>query len=89
VLHGPEIAWYVNGVIQYFSQPGTYANGNIIDTGGANAEFDNFDPSSMTYNVMLKATAQAVGAGTAGSPTVDILGAPRLIPAAGAYSFPL
>jgi hypothetical protein len=85
----PEIGWYVNGVVQYLTKPGTYANGNVIDTGGANAEFDNFNPSSMAYNVMLKATAQAVGAGTAGSPAVDILGAPRLIPAAGAYSFPL
>jgi hypothetical protein len=85
----PEITWYVNGVAQFNGQPGTYTNSNIIDSGGANAEFDNFSPSSMTYNVMLKANAQAVGAGTAGAPTVDFLGAPRLIPSAGAYSFPL
>ena len=86
----PEMSWYVNGVVQYFTQPGTYANSNIIDTGGTNAEFDNFNPASMTYNVMLKANAQAVGAGTTGSPTVDVTGFPRTIPyTVGAYSFPL
>ena len=86
---GPEISWYVNGVIQYNSKVGAYTNGNIIDAGGANAEFVNFNPSSITYNVMLKATAQAIGAGTAGSPTVDILGVKRAAPyTAGAYSYP-
>jgi hypothetical protein len=86
----PEIAWYVNGQATYFGQPGTYANGNIIDTGGETAEFENFSPSTMTYNVMLKANAQGVGAGIAGTPTVDIVGAPRLIPyTVGAYAFPL
>ena len=86
---GPEISWYVNGVIQYNSKVGAYTNGNIIDAGGANAEFVNFNPSSITYNVMLKATAQVIGAGTAGSPTVDILGVKRAAPyTAGAYSYP-
>jgi hypothetical protein len=33
-----EISWYVNGAIPYLSQPGAYASGNIIDTGGTRAE---------------------------------------------------
>jgi hypothetical protein len=87
--NAPEIAWYVNGVVQYYSQPGTYANSNIIDTGGASAEFANFSPSTMAYYVELKATAQAVGAGATGGPTVDIAGVPRTLPyTTGAYAFP-
>ena len=67
---GPEISWYVNGVIQYNSKVGTYTNGNIIDAGGAKAEFVNFNPATLTYNVLLKSGAQAIGAGTAaGAPT--------------------
>jgi hypothetical protein len=86
---GPEIAWYVNGVIQYLTQPGTYANGNIIDTGGAKAEFLNFNPATLTYTVLLKSTAQAIGAGVAGAPTIDIVGYTRTAPyAVGAYAYP-
>jgi hypothetical protein len=86
---GPEIAWYVNGVIQYLTQPGTYANGNIIDTGGTKAEFLNFNPATLTYTVLLKSTAQAIGAGVAGAPTIDIIGSTRTAPyAVGAYSYP-
>ncbi len=87
---GPEIAWYVNGVIQYISKVGTYTNGNIIDAGGAKAEFVNFNPSALTYNVLLKSGAQAIGAGTAaGAPAVDILGVKRTAPyTAGAYAYP-
>jgi hypothetical protein len=86
---GPEMSWYVNGVIQYLTQPGTYANGNIIDTGGTKAEFLNFNPATLTYTVLLKSTAQAIGAGVAGAPTVDIVGVTRKAPyAVGAYSYP-
>jgi hypothetical protein len=87
---GALISWYVNGVVQYLGKPGTYGNGNIIDTGGAKSEFVNFNPSTLTFNVMLKAGAQAIGAGTAsGAPTLDILGAKRVAPyTAGAYSYP-
>jgi hypothetical protein len=35
---GPEITWYVNGAIQFVSQPGTYGNGNIIETEGTQGE---------------------------------------------------
>ena len=87
----PEIAWYVDGAPQYIGKPGTYANSNIIDTGGPKSEFVNFNPATLTYNVMLKAGAQAIGAGTAtGAPTLDILGVPRATPytTAGAYSYP-
>ena len=87
--NGPEIVWYVNGAAQFLSQPGTYMNGNVIDTGGATAEFVNFSPSTLTYYVELKATAQAVGAGATGGPSVDIAGFPRTIPyTTGAYAFP-
>ena len=77
----PEISWYVNGVRQFIGQPGTYTNGNIIDAGGTKAEFVNFNPATLTYNVLLKSGAQAIGAGTAaGAPTVDILGVKRTAP---------
>ena len=51
---GAGISWYVNGVVQYLGQPGTYTNGNIIDTGGTKAEFLNFNPATLTYTVLLK-----------------------------------
>ena len=64
-------------------------NGNIIDTEGAKGEFVNFNPATLTYTVLLKSSAQAIGAGVAGAPTTDILGVTRAAPyAAGAYSFP-
>jgi hypothetical protein len=87
---GARITWYVNGVAQLLGKPGTYANGNIIDTGGAKGEFVNFNPSTLTYNVMLKKGAQAIGAGAAtGAPTLDMLGVKRVTPyTAGAYSYP-
>ena len=81
--------WYVGTVGQFFSTPGTiYGNANLIATGGPASEFVNFDPSTLTYNVMLKAGAQAICAGTAsGAPTVDILGDARTVPySAGAYA---
>jgi hypothetical protein len=85
----PEIAWYVNGVIQQISQPGTYMNGNTIDAGGAKSEFVNFNPATLTYTVLLKSTATAIGAGVAGAPTADIVGITRKAPyAVGAYAYP-
>ena len=86
----PGIIWYVNGVVQYLGKPGTYTNGNIIDSAGPTSEFVNFNPSTLTYNMMLKAGAPAIGTGTAtGAPTIDILGAPRAAPyTAGAYGYP-
>ena len=86
---GPEISWYVNGVVQWLSQPGTYGNGNIIETEGTRGEFVNFNPAALTYTVMLKSGATAIGAAIAGAPTVDILVVTRAAPfAAGAYSYP-
>jgi hypothetical protein len=87
---GPELSWYANGVQQFLGPPGTYMNGNIIDAGGTKSEFVNFNPSALTYTLMLKSGAQAIGAGTAtGAPTVDILGVTRTAPyAVGAYSYP-
>jgi hypothetical protein len=85
----PEFAWYVNGVLQYFGSVGTYANSNTIDAGGTKAEFVDFSPSTLTYDVMLKSGAQAIGAGSAAEPQLDILGATRASPyTAGAYSYP-
>jgi hypothetical protein len=86
---GPEFASYVNGVIQYNSTVGAYTNGNIVDAGGAKGEFINFNPSTLTYNVLLKSGAQAIGAGTAAGAAVDILGVKRTAPyAVGAYAYP-
>lgn len=85
----PVFTWYVGGVAQNLGKPGTYANGNIIDSGGPKSEFVNFNPATLTYNLMLKAGAPAIGAGTSGAPIVDILGATRATPyTAGAYSYP-
>jgi Right handed beta helix region len=88
---GPFITWYVNGVVQFLSQTGTYMNGNIIETEGTKGEFLNFNPATLTYTVLLKSSAQAIGAGTAGAPapTIDIVGHTRTAPyAAGAYAYP-
>ena len=87
---GVAMAWYVNGTLQYFGNPGTYGNGNIIDTGGTKSEYVNFNPSTLTYNMMLKAGAPAIGAGTAaGAPAADIFGVKRVAPyTAGAYGYP-
>jgi hypothetical protein len=95
----PELIWYVNGAPQDLGKAGTYANGNIIDTGGPNSEFANFNPATLTYDVLLKAGAPAICAGTAGPPTVDFLGVTRQSQAscaagtpgyaAGAYSYPM
>ena len=64
-------------------------NGNIIETEGAKGEFVNFNPATLTYTVLLKSTAQAIGAGVAGAPTTDIAGVKRTAPyAVGAYSYP-
>ena len=86
---GPFISWWVNGVAQFLIQPGTYMNGNIIETEGAKGEFLNFNPATLTYTVLLKSSAQARGAGAAGAPTIDIAGYTRTAPyAVGAYSYP-
>jgi len=59
----------------------------------------NFNPATLTYDVLLKAGAPAICAGTAGPPTVDFLGVTRQSQAscaagtpgyaAGAYSYPM
>jgi hypothetical protein len=86
---GPFISWYVNGVVQFISQPGTYMNGNIIETEGVKGEFVNFNPATLTYTILLKSTAQAIGAGVASAPTIDMVGVTRKAPyAVGAYSYP-
>ena len=86
---GPFITFYVNGAPEYLRQPGTYMNGNIIETEGAKGEFVNFNPATLTYTVLLKSNAQAIGAGVASAPTTDIAGVTRKAPyVAGAYSYP-
>lgn len=81
---------YERGVEVWYSNPGTYGTSNIIDSGGAASEFVNFSPATLTYNMMLKSGAQAIGAGvTTSAPTVDIAGFTRTTPyAAGAYGYP-
>ena len=83
-------AEYVNRVDVFASKPGTYGTNNIIDSGGAASEFVNFSPSTLTYNMMLIATAPAAGAGNAmEAPADDILGLARTAPyTAGAYGYP-
>jgi hypothetical protein len=91
--------WHVNGATQDLGKAGTYANSNIIDSGGAQSEFANFNPATLTYDVLLKAGAPAICAGTAGPPTVDFLGVTRQRQAsctagtpgyaAGAYAYPM
>ena len=64
-------------------------NGNIIETQGAKGEFVNFNPATLTYTILLKSNAQAIGAGVAGAPTTDIVGVTRRTPyAVGAYAYP-
>jgi Right handed beta helix region len=89
----PTFFWYVNGAAQYYGNPGTYLNSNIIAAGGTAAEFGatNFDPTLYEYSVMLLSNAPAIGVGaTASGPSVDILGVTRTTPTspAGAYGYP-
>jgi hypothetical protein len=64
-------------------------NGNIIETEGAKGEFVNFSPATLTYTILLKSSATAIGAGVAGAPTIDMVGYTRTAPyAVGAYSYP-
>lgn len=76
--------------MKWYAAAGAYSNTNTIAAGGPASEFVDFDPSTLTYNVMLKASAPAIGAGTSvGVPNVDILGYSRTAPyAAGAYAYP-
>ena len=87
---GPVFSWYVKGVVAYYGSPGIYGSGNLIAAGGPQSEFVDFDPSTLTYNVMLKQGAPAIGAGVATNvPPLDILGVTRTAPNdAGAYSYP-
>jgi hypothetical protein len=90
---GARLFWTVNGVNQFLNSPGLYNNGlnmnNLIDRLGPTGEFVNFSPSTLTYTVMLKPGAQAIGAGSAVGPRIDILGYTRAPPyAVGAYSYP-
>ena len=93
IMHGSGggalIAWYSGASVQYLGDPGIYTGANIIDSGGTASEFVNFNPARLTYNLMLKSVAQARSAGTmTGAPALDILGAARTAPTAGAYAFP-
>ncbi|MBV8441389.1 MAG: hypothetical protein JO312_12665, partial [Hyphomicrobiales bacterium] len=89
-IGGPLLVEYVDGVAEYYGKPGTYPTANIIDPSGTASEFVNFDPSTLTYNVMLTSGAAAIGAADPeGMPAVDILGVSRTDPYdAGAYSYP-
>jgi hypothetical protein len=86
----PDLVYYVNGAAHFFGAPGTYANSNIIASGGPTSEFVNYNPAALTYNLMLKAGASAINAATAaGAPTLDIFGVTRSAPyTAGAYGYP-
>jgi hypothetical protein len=81
---------YVDGIATYYAKPGTYAVGNVIASGGTAAEFIEFAPATLSYAVLLKAGAPAIGVAIAtGAPTVDIFGDQRSAPyTAGAYAYP-
>jgi hypothetical protein len=90
---GAVFSWSVDGVTAYYGSPGTYGNANIIVAGGPAAEFGaGFDPSTLSYDVMLIAGAPAIGKGTTtGAPSVDILGVAQPTSygeSAGAYGYP-
>jgi hypothetical protein len=83
-FYNPDGSWNYGN-----DKPGLYPNNNVVDSGGPTSEFIDFNPPTLSYNVMLKSGAPAIGAGTAnGAPKVDILGNPRSVPYdAGAYSY--
>jgi hypothetical protein len=74
-----RILSYLGGKPQWgVAKPGFHGDHNLIDEEGAAAEFSNFDPEKLIYDLRLKPRAQAIGAGSpAEAPTVDITGAAR------------
>jgi hypothetical protein len=83
----------VNGAWVFNGPRGTDANGNVSFATTAYpsyaSQFVTWSPSTLQFNLMLKAGSVAIGAGVAGAPTVDILGVTRTAPyTAGAYSYP-
>jgi Right handed beta helix region len=86
----PFVHW--NGGWTYSYPAGTDANGNkaFATTVPKPSQFLAWNPNALSFNLMLKAGAVAIGAGTAtGAPTLDILGATRAAPfTAGAYAYP-
>jgi hypothetical protein len=68
---------------------GFHGDHNLTDEEGAPAEFANFDPAKLIYDLRLKPRAQAIGAGSpAEAPSADITGAARGARVdAGAYGY--
>jgi Right handed beta helix region len=59
-------------------KPGVYGDHNLIDRGGTESQFVNFDPTKFVFDVRLRAGASAIGAGNpADAPATDITGAAR------------
>jgi hypothetical protein len=83
---------FVNGQPAYSRPAGTDADGNVsFATAQPYAsQFINWNPATLSFNLMLKSTSVAIGPGTAtGVPTVDIFGFTRKAPyTVGAYSYP-
>jgi Right handed beta helix region len=85
-----------SGGVVYIGGAGTYtllvpgSTNNVIDGLAPGSEFSNWNPATLTFNVLLKPGAPAIGAGTStGAPTVDIAGVTRAAPyTVGAYSYP-
>ena len=87
----PYVHW--NGTGWTYSYPaGTDANGNKSFATAVSyaSQFLAWNPAALSFNLMLKASSVAIGAGTAtGAPTLDIFSATRAAPfTAGAYSYP-
>ena len=84
------LTYFPNGKPNWgVTRPGEYADHNIIDRRGAEAEFVNFDPLKFQFDLRLKSGATAIGAGSpVDAPAVDITGAARKPPIdIGAYRY--
>ena len=84
------LTYFPNGKANWgVTRPGEYADHNIIDRRGAEAQFVNFDPLKFKFDVRLKSGATAIGTGNpVDAPAVDITGAARQPPIdIGAYRY--
>jgi hypothetical protein len=74
-----RILSYVGGKPQWgVVKSGFHGDHNLTDEEGTAAEFANFDPAKLIYDLRLKPRAQAIGAGSpAEAPPADITGLAR------------
>ncbi|HWY60344.1 MAG TPA: hypothetical protein VNW15_00435, partial [Rhizomicrobium sp.] len=86
-LVGTMIAWWVTGVAQWLTAPGTYINQNVIDPSGLSTVFKVYNNATSSYDLHLLAGSLAVGTGNSVAP-LDMFGNARPLPVdLGAYVF--